>query len=107
MTGASDRVELVTADGRPITTEGHYRLVCEQGAFGDEKYEAGGFTGGVANKRLEVNFTIGDPSGIVTPSADTAAPVYYNLQGLRVDRPTRGLPYIERRGTAVRKIIVQ
>ena len=105
MKGASDRVELVTADGRPITTEGHYRLVCEQGAFGDEKYEAGGFTGGVANKRLEVNFTIGTPSGIVTPSAATAAPVYYNLQGLRVDCPTRGI-YLRRQGDKVEKVIL-
>ncbi len=45
--------------------------------------------------------------GEVTAGGDRHSVEYYNLQGLRVDRPTRGLPYIERRGTAVRKIIVQ
>ncbi len=47
------------------------------------------------------NITVGNPD-------DANAPVeYYNLQGVRVDRPAAGTIVIERRGTAVRKVIVK
>nr|MDE7387589.1 DUF5005 domain-containing protein [Muribaculaceae bacterium] len=74
MEGANDRLEFTTGDRRPITQPGRYKIVCEQGAFGNEQYEAGGYQSGTANNRIEVNFTIGDPSGIAAPEADNAAP---------------------------------
>lgn len=45
-------------------------------------------------------------TGIESVSADTedAEPVYYNLQGVRVENPAAGHIYIEVRGTAVRKV---
>lgn len=47
------------------------------------------------------------PSGITdVESADGAEPVYYTLQGVRVDNPTPGI-YIERRGESVRKVVVR
>lgn len=36
---------------------------------------------------------------------ETAAPVYYNLQGIRVDNPVKGNLYIENRGGVVSKVI--
>lgn len=45
-------------------------------------------------------------TGIESVSADTedAEPVYYNLQGVRIENPAAGHIYIEVRGTAVRKV---
>ena len=33
------------------------------------------------------------------------APVYYNLQGIRVAEPEAGVIYIERRGSVAKKVI--
>lgn len=46
-----------------------------------------------------------NPSGISAPEAEAAAEgeVYYNLQGIEVKHPSRGI-YIMRRGTTLRKI---
>ncbi len=43
-------------------------------------------------------------SGIDEVDADAAAPRYYNLQGIEIDKPAKGI-YIERRGSKVTKII--
>ena len=107
MAGATDMVEFTTADGKGITTPGEYKFVCEQGVFGDEKFETSGFTEGKANSRMELSFTIGSGAGIDTATAyaDETEAVYYNLQGMRVTNPVAGEIYIERRGTEARKIV--
>ena len=52
-----------------------------------------------------VNFTIDSSSGIADVDADDSAPVeYYTVDGVRVDRPEKGL-YIVRQGTKVSKVI--
>lgn len=42
--------------------------------------------------------------GIGGIDTETGAPEYFNLQGVRIDNPENGI-YIERRGTAVRKVM--
>ena len=42
--------------------------------------------------------------GIDTVGADSAAPVYYDLQGRRVDNPDKGI-YIVRRGSETFKAV--
>ena len=108
MRGATDHIEFVPADGSVITAPGKYRLVCEPQVFGGEKFETSGFSGGRSNARIEVAFTIGDNASIdaVESDADSEAPVYYNMMGVRVLDPKPGSLYIERRGTAVRKVVL-
>ena len=51
-----------------------------------------------------------DPSGIdaVDAGTDSDAPVtYYNLQGIRVQKPLAGQTVIRRQGNSVRKILVR
>ena len=50
--------------------------------------------------------TITFESGVADITGGAEAPVYYNLQGVRVDNPAGGL-YIERRGDSVRKVLVR
>lgn len=60
-------------------------------------------------KNNTLTLTKNDPSGIsdiVTDADAEAAPVYYNLQGVRVDEPTPGL-YIVVRGSKVTKQLVR
>ena len=45
-------------------------------------------------------------TGIEGIAADNAAPVYYNLQGVRVVNPTAGI-YLERKGNTMRKVVVK
>lgn len=103
MTGASDCLELVTSDGRPLTRQGNYRLVCEEGAFGNERYEAESYRSGTANKHFEVNFTIGGNSGVIIPTADSTPCEYYNLQGIIVKNPGHGI-YLRRQGNKIDKV---
>ena len=61
---------------------------------------------GVPNGNSPANITdMGEyTSGVDAPMLDAdAAPEYYNLQGIRVENPGHGI-YIERRGSAVRKV---
>ncbi len=53
--------------------------------------------------------TIGDTNAVQTiaDGDDLATPIYFNLQGIRVDNPTRGSFYIVRRGTKVTKEIIR
>ena len=45
-------------------------------------------------------------SGVATVGCDTDAPVeYYDMQGIKVDNPQRGI-YIVRRGTTVEKCVI-
>lgn len=46
-----------------------------------------------------------DGSGAAAIGADDAAPVYFNLQGLRIDSPAKGELLIEKQGDKTRKII--
>lgn len=50
--------------------------------------------------------TITFNSGVADITVGEEAPVYFNLQGVRVDKPLNGL-YIERRGDSVRKVLVR
>lgn len=45
-------------------------------------------------------------TGIDGIDADSDAPVYYNLQGVRVVNPTAGI-YLERKGNTMRKVVVK
>lgn len=107
MAGATDMVEFTTADGKGITEPGEYKFVCEQGVFGDEKFETSQFAEGKANSRIEFSFTVGEAGAVESVEADANAlvPVYYNLQGIMVENPIAGEVYIERCGTDVRKIL--
>lgn len=46
-------------------------------------------------------------AGIGTITGDAAEAVYYNLQGVRVDKPEKGNVYVVRRGTSVSKVLVK
>ncbi|MDE7161037.1 MAG: hypothetical protein K2O24_09415 [Muribaculaceae bacterium] len=65
-------------------------------------------------EKAEQRFTVEDlikenqssVDGIEIDDMD-AEPVYYNLQGIRLDAPVAGEPVIERRGSSVRKFIAR
>ncbi len=107
--GATDCIEFMFADNSTVLPDGNYRFVCEQGVFGNDRYETEGYTTGVANNRVEINFAVGDGAGVAATAADVedAAPVYYNMQGMRVDNPVAGQIYIVRRGTEVTKQLMR
>lgn len=114
MAGANDMIEFTTADGKGITAPGEYKFVCEQGVFGDEKFETSDCSEGASNRHIEFSFTIGGSdsgsgAGIedVETDSNLQVPVYYNLQGMRVDNPVSGNIYIERIGTHVRKTLIK
>ena len=46
-------------------------------------------------------------AGIGTITGDAAEAVYYNLQGVRVDKPEKGNVYVVRRGASVSKVLVK
>lgn len=48
-----------------------------------------------------------DPAGIESIAAEEAAPVYYNLQGIRVNNPQPGHTYVVVRGGNVTKTLVK
>lgn len=97
----------------PVVSEGWCRVVSEpNGMTLDEiriAYDA--LPDGVAERKAKITFTDGatvmdwtlvqnSSSGIDGIEADgpDAAPVYYNLQGVRVEHPVAGQLYIVRRG---------
>lgn len=43
---------------------------------------------------------------IISSDSENAAPVYYNLQGIRVEKPSKGEVYIMRKGSTVRKVVM-
>lgn len=45
-------------------------------------------------------------SAVSSVSAENEAPVYFNVQGMRVEKPEKGI-YIERRGNKVRKVVIR
>lgn len=48
----------------------------------------------------------GDDNSVAAIAANAAAPVYYNLQGQRVDNPDKGI-YILKQGSKVSKVVVK
>ena len=48
--------------------------------------------------------TFADAAGVEGIDAEQAAPVYYNLQGVRIDNPENGL-FIVKKGNKVSKVI--
>lgn len=54
------------------------------------------------NKTVKVSKN--NPNGITEIAEDVAAPIYYNLQGVRVERPGKGM-YIVVRGTKATKVM--
>ena len=108
LNGASDHIDFVPADGSVLTAPGMYHLICEEGVFGDEEFETSGFASGRTNRLMDIEFSIGTPTGIESPMDNIfsdADPIYYNMMGVRITAPTPGTPYIERRGNEVRKVI--
>ena len=88
----------------------------EFGTLSDLKWEAGndngntlvitngGTSGHVRIQTLTVNYAV--ETGVAGVEAEVnAAPVYYNLQGVRVAQPENGL-YIEVKGNSSRKVFV-
>lgn len=66
-------------------------------------------TGGEYTFTVDIDamlLTITDKSGIADVEIDNVAPVYYNLNGVKVDAPKVGL-YIEVRGTVARKVTIK
>ncbi len=53
------------------------------------------------------NYVISETDGVEAVEAeDNAAPVeYYNLQGMRVDKPANGI-FIRRQGSTTRKVVL-
>ena len=47
----------------------------------------------------------GGPAGVTVPEADSAAPQYFNLNGLQVERPVSRGVYIVKTGGEVRKVV--
>lgn len=54
--------------------------------------------------RVAVQY-FGETSGIEDVDIEMASPLYYNLQGVRVDKPGKGI-YIERRGKRTAKVML-
>lgn len=101
-----DTTELYAADmldnGDALTVDGHYRLTASyyisQGATmilqsGWGAYFMGEPVGIYTNTYTLLDFDITNPSaGITVPTVPCDGPeVYYNLQGIKVDRPAHGL----------------
>lgn len=63
--------------------------------------------GNTQQQTLSPVFRIDNLAGLSAPSVNTtsnAAPIYYNLQGIRVDRPAPGSVYIESSTAGTRKV---
>lgn len=62
----------------------------------------------VAGLGAEKAFTVtmADGAAVSTVGADIAPAVYYNLQGMPVDRPAKGQTYIKRQGTSAVKVVM-
>ena len=60
---------------------------------------------GNTDKTFTLNFQKSANVGINGIEEENAAPVYYNLQGIRVDAPQDGQIYIKRQGNKVMKVI--
>ncbi|MBD5358166.1 MAG: hypothetical protein HDR88_14425 [Bacteroides sp.] len=55
----------------------------------------------------DYTFITSDPDAIEAVSAPESAAEYYNLQGIRIQNPTKGSIYIERRGDQTRKVLMK
>lgn len=60
---------------------------------------------GLGNRRFE-DCGIYEESMVKNPVYDNDAPVYYNMQGLAVEHPTKGI-YIMRKGAEIRKVVIK
>lgn len=95
-----DTPTLFIEEGKSVTTMASGNF--SQGVVGS-KYMAAVFS----EQQLSeiVYFTVGSYSGIADVDADDTAPVeYYTVDGIRVDRPEKGL-YIVRQGSKISKVI--
>lgn len=104
--GLSDCIEFMFDDGAVFSTPGKYKFVCEEGVFGNDVFETSNCRAGVANKRFEVNFTVGDKAAGVdgVDEGEHDAPTeYYNLQGIRVEGILSPGFYIVRHGNKISK----
>lgn len=57
---------------------------------------------GASSMNFKVQFNSPDPAGVAAIGQDEAAPVYYNLQGVQVANPDKGI-YLVKRGSKVTK----
>lgn len=85
--------------GRP---GGTYSAYLSYNAFGQWNHVPSRATG----KTLELKFKL-DPAGIetVADEIEDAAPVYYNLQGMRVENPGKGLYIVVRNNKTTKEFI--
>ncbi len=96
-----DTPTLFIEEGKSATTMASGNF--SQGVVGS-KYMAAVFSGQQQLSEI-VYFTVGSYSGIADVDADDNAPVeYYTVDGIRVDRPEKGL-YIVRQGSKISKVI--
>ena len=96
-----DTPTLFIEEGKSATTMASGNF--SQGVVGS-KYMAAVFSGQQQLSEI-VYFTVGSYSGIADVDADDTAPVeYYTVDGIRVDRPEKGL-YIVRQGSKISKVI--
>lgn len=96
-----DTPTLFIEEGKSVTTMASGNF--SQGVVGS-KYMAAVFSEQQQLSEI-VYFTVGSYSGIADVDADDNAPVeYYTVDGIRVDRPEKGL-YIVRQGSKISKVI--
>lgn len=106
--GARDYIEFAPAAGTPALAPGRYKFVCEQGVFGNERYETSGKTDGTANSRIEISFTLTDGAGVetVTEGSSVADATYHTVGGVKVAEPTAGSVYVRSEGGSATKVLV-
>ena len=96
-------------DYNKVATGGQTSLVVDKLIPGQSEYFFNVYaTDGVTRSAIskDVYVTVKSLAGVDNITADSnVAPVYYNLQGVRIGRPVKGDIVIERRGNVVRKIV--
>lgn len=109
-TGTSD-IYYITGDETPISLNEWVQLIPDtsdgariyiDGATAEKTYDV---QFDLATTKIKVNETAG-VENIATDSNNEAA-VYYNMQGIRVNRPVAGQMYIVRQGATVTKALVK
>ena len=103
----SDTSFFIEVEGDPITDPGTYEInIPADMVFTEADMTTGQFSGNT-NKAFTLIYTIDGESGIenIVNDADSET-VYYNLQGLRVLNPTKGQIVITRKGSSVKKVMI-
>ncbi len=99
----------LTGTFKNIEEDGITQTVIEFPTWGAYNERDVNFFNPTNNTVLYVGYDILDPNASVgqLTQDETAAPIYYNLQGVRIDSPVKGEICIERRGAESRKFIAR